>query len=297
MSSKNDIKPEIDDVTGMETTGHSWDGIKELNTPLPRWWLWTFYATIIFSLGYVIVYPAIPLLNDATKGTFGWSSRAELSKAVGQVDAKRKVYFDQIAEKSLDEVVGDEKLRRFAISAGQAAFKINCIQCHGSGASGSPGYPNLNDDEWVWGGTVTDIYTTIKHGIRSAGNDDTRVSEMPAFGADEILEPADVALVAAHVLELGGKSEPTADSPKGAALYQENCASCHGEKALGSKELGAPNLVDAIWLYGGDLKQIVAQLNKPKHGVMPAWNLKLSDVTIKELAVYVHSLGGGEASK
>lgn len=294
MSDKKTDRSDIDSVSGVETTGHSWDGIKELNNPLPRWWLYTFYITIVWAIGYCVVYPAIPLIDDATKGTFGWSSRAELSKEVDAVEDGRKVYYKQIAEKSFEDILADEKLRTFAISAGNAAYKINCIQCHGSGAAGSPGYPNLNDDEWIWGGKVSDIYTTIKHGVRYAGDDDTRTSDMPRFGADELLEKQQITNLAAYILELGGKGEKGAHSEESATLYAENCASCHGQNAQGNRELGAPNLIDAIWLYGGSKEEIIAQIKSPKHGVMPGWHTRLSDETIKELAVYVHSLGGGE---
>jgi cytochrome c oxidase cbb3-type subunit III len=175
---------EKDHVTGTDTTGHEWDGIKELNTPLPRWWLWTFYATVVWSVGYVIAYPAIPLISSNTKGLLGYSSRADVAAAVSAAKEGQKQWLDKISAASLEDIVKDPELLQFARAGGAAAFKVNCVQCHGAGAAGSAGYPNLNDDDWIWGGTLDQIHTTLVNGIRVAGNDDTRVSEMPAFGGD-----------------------------------------------------------------------------------------------------------------
>jgi len=293
MSEKNQEK-DIDPITGVETTGHEWDGIKELNNPLPRWWLWTFYACIVWAVGYMILYPAIPLINSATPGLLGVTERGNFAIAVAKAEKAQKKFVDQIAAKSLEEIRKDQNLFRFAQAGGKAAFAVNCIQCHGSGAQGSPGYPNLNDDDWIWGGSLEAIYTSIRHGIRFAGDDDTRVSEMPAFGRDEILEKEQVAQVAAFVVSLTGQQADADKIQKGAAIYEENCASCHGDKGQGSQEFGAPNLSDAITFYGDKEKDIIRQVNSPRHGAMPAWVQRLDDVTIKNLAVYVHALGGGE---
>src|SRR5690606_23979616 len=181
-------------------------------------------------------------------------------------------------------------MRNFAISSGAAAFKINCVQCHGSGAAGSPGYPNLNDDEWLWGGTPEEIRVTIAHGIRFAGDDETHVSEMPAFGG--MLNREEIQNVTQYVVSLAS-GEADAASP-GAQLFADNCAACHGENGKGDKTLGAPDLTDAIWLYGSSPAEIAAQIRQPRHGVMPAWQARLGERTIKELAVFVHSLGGGQ---
>jgi len=181
---------------------------------------------------------------------------------------------------------------QFALSGGAAAFKVNCIQCHGSGAAGGQGYPNLNDDDWMWGGSVDDIYTTVKHGIRFQDDPDTRASEMPAFG--DILQPDEIRQVAAYVFSLTGTpSNPVLVEP-GRQLFADNCASCHGEDAKGNREFGAPNLADAIWLKSHGEEGIVSQIRSPKHGVMPAWGERLGDTTVKQLAIFVHSLGGGE---
>ena len=286
-------KKEIDEVSGTETTGHEWDGIKELNTPLPRWWLWTFYGTIIFSVGYVIAYPAWPLVSTATAGLLGYSSRADLDQQLVAARGAQGEFLTRIAELPLAEIVADENLARFARAGGRAAFKVNCSQCHGSGAEGAAGYPNLNDDEWIWGGTVDDIHATIVHGVRDETDPDTRYNFMPNFGADQLLTRDEIGTVAAHVASFSGIEGGVA-TPEGETLFADNCASCHGDGGVGMAELGGPSLVDPIWLYGGTLEEITAQINRPRHGMMPAWGARLGEETVKQLAVYVHSLGGGQ---
>ncbi|HEY9056954.1 MAG TPA: cytochrome-c oxidase, cbb3-type subunit III [Aurantimonas sp.] len=285
---------DIDAVTGVETTGHSWDGIKELNNPMPRWWLWTFYATIAFSLVYTVLYPAWPLVNSATQGVLGWSSRADLREEMTLADALNVDRITAIQTSAVSKVAADPDLRQFAIAAGRAAFKVNCVQCHGSGAQGGPGYPNLNDDAWIWGGSPEEIYTTILHGVRYGDDDETRVSEMPAFGRDGILERDQIAAVTAYIRTLSGQEADAGAAERGATVYADNCAACHGETGEGVRELGAPRLDDALWLYGGSESAIMAQISVPQHGVMPGWGSRLGEVTVKQLAVYVHSLGGGE---
>jgi cytochrome c oxidase cbb3-type subunit 3 len=287
---------EIDQPTGQATTGHEWDGIKELNTPLPRWWLWTFYATIAFSLGYVVLYPAIPLLDSATRGVLGYSTRGEVERTLQAAQAAQAGNLEQVASLPLDEIAADEDLLRFAVAGGRSAFLVNCVQCHGSGAAGSTGYPNLNDDDWLWGGTLDDIHATISHGIRFDQNAETRLSEMPAFG-DGILDRRQVGAVANHVLSLSGSDHDASLEREGAELFAANCAACHGEGGEGNRELGAPALDDAIWLYGGGLQDVAAQITRPRHGVMPAWSHRLDATTIKELTLFVHSLGGGEPGR
>lgn len=282
----------IDDISGVETTGHEWDGIRELNNPMPRWWVWTFYFTILWAIGYTIAYPAWPLINGATQGLLGWSSRSEIAADMADAKQAQSVYSDRIASSSLAEIEADPTLRQFALSGGAAAFKVNCIQCHGSGAEGGQGYPNLNDDDWMWGGSVEDIFTTVKHGIRFADDPDTRLSEMPAFG--DILKSEEIREVAAYVVSLTGTPSNPALVEPGKQIFADNCASCHGENAKGNREFGAPNLADAIWLKASGEQGIVAQIRSPKHGVMPAWGERLGDTTVKQLAIFVHSLGGGE---
>lgn len=284
--------PEKDDVTGIETTGHEWDGVKELNNPLPKWWVSLFYATIVFSVIWTIAFPAWPLITEHTKGVLGYSTRAEVAEEIAKVKDAQSVWRDRIAAASFDEILGDEELSRFATRAGAAAYAVNCSQCHGSGAAGGTGYPNLNDDAWIWGGDIQAIHDTIQHGVRNEDSDDARFSEMPAFG--DILEPAQIEQTAHFVLQLGGLDHDAAAATAGAPLFEENCAVCHGEKGEGMTDLGAPRLADAIWLYGGDFESVSNQIRMPSHGVMPAWGQRLDDVTVKELAVYVHGLGGGQ---
>ena len=282
----------IDEVSGISTTGHEWDGIRELNNPLPRWWIWTFYATILWALGYVIAYPAWPMLSTSTQGLLGYSSRGALTKDLMATDEARSVYRTAISEKSVADILADDGLREIAVSAGAAAFRINCVQCHGSGAQGSQGFPNLNDDDWLWGGKPDQIQLTLTHGIRYTQDADTRVSVMPPFA--DVLTSEQIQQVSTYVASLSATVEQTALIVPGGVVFAENCAACHGEKALGNKELGAPNLTDAIWLYGSGAQAIAAQVRAPKMGVMPAWTARLGESSVKELAVFVHSLGGGE---
>jgi cytochrome c oxidase cbb3-type subunit 3 len=284
----------IDQHSGVETTGHDWDGIKELNNPMPRWWLWTFYATIVFALGYMIAYPAWPGISTASKGLLGWSSRGDLQASIEEATAAQSVFLDKLNAIDVSEIQADPTLTQFAVAGGNAAFKVNCVQCHGSGAEGFPGYPNLNDDDWIWGGTVEDIHTTLLHGIRHVQDDDTRLSDMPAYGRDEILDPQQISDVAWYVRKISDEETDTVAAVRGEVVYADNCAVCHGEMGEGIRELGAPRLSDAIWLYGGEFDQIVSQIKLPKQGVMPAWGDRLNEATVKQLAVFVHSLGGGE---
>lgn len=285
---------QIDEFSGVPTTGHEWDGIKELDNPMPRWWLIVYYATIVWAAVYVIAYPAWPLVRTATTGLLGYSSRGDIRAELNAAKAAKADYIAAIAAKPVKEILADDKLRTFAAAAGAAAFKVNCVQCHGSGAQGSAGYPNLNDDDWLWGGSPEQIQQTIAHGIRYAEDPNTRVAEMPAFA--EILQPKQVTQVASFVASLSNKAENASpeDIAAGKEVFAQNCASCHGDNGKGNREFGAPNLTDAIWLYGSTPAAIAAQIRAPKHGVMPAWGVRLGDTTVKELTVYIHSLGGGE---
>jgi cytochrome c oxidase cbb3-type subunit III len=285
---------EKDNISGTETTGHEWDGIKELDTPMPRWWLWTYYATIVFALGYVIAYPAWPLISGATPGLLGYSSRAELVKEVDTARMAQSAQLEQVKVLPLEDIRKDADLLQYAVAGGRAAFRVNCIQCHGSGAAGSKGYPNLNDDDWLWGGTLDQIHTTLQHGIRFTADPDTRQSPMPAFGADEILKPEQINDVSEYVLKLSGQAFEAEAATRGITVFAENCVACHGEAGEGNRDFGGPRLTDPIALYAADKAAIVAQVSRPRHGVMPAWNTRLDEVTIKQLAIYVHSLGGGE---
>jgi cytochrome c oxidase cbb3-type subunit III len=287
-------KPPLDAVTGRETTGHEWDDIRELNNPLPRWWLIVLYATIVWSLGYWVVYPSWPLVSDYTRGLFGYSQRAAV---IAEVEAARKVRGVQgqaLADASLEEIRSSPELLKLALANGKAAFGDNCASCHGTGAGGRIGYPNLQDDEWLWGGSLRSIHETIRVGAR-AGHADTRQGEMLAFGRDGILKRQEIEAVANYVLSLSGQAfNPKLKLEEGSKIFAANCAGCHGEAAKGNQETGAPDLTDAIWLYGSAPEQVITTVSNGRKGVMPAWETRLDPVTVKSLAVYIHSLSGGQ---
>ncbi len=280
---------ERDEFSGTETTGHNWNGITELDTPMPRWWLWTLYLTIIWGFGYMILYPAWPMISGATPGVLGYSSRGEVAADIAKFNEMNAPLDTAIVAAELTEIASDADLRNYAINGGGAVFRTYCSQCHGAGAAGAPGYPNLLDDDWLWGGDVEAIHQTIAHGIRSDTDDDTRYSEMPAF--DDILSDEEVTNVAAYVGALSGGVG--ADHP-GAEVFADNCASCHGDDGLGMRDQGAPNLADAIWLWGGSPEVIEATVRYSRYGQMPPWTGRLTEAEIRQVAVYVHSLGGGE---
>lgn len=282
----------------METTGHVWDGIEELNTPLPRWWLWTLYACIIWAFAYMIVMPAVPIFTGEgwtyTKGIIGYSQRDVVRGEVARSEASRAVFEDRIATADLAGIRSDEDLLAVALAGGAAAFGDNCAPCHGSGAQGFTGFPNLNDDDWLWGGSLDDIHTTIAHGIRWEEDEDTRFSQMPKFKSDEILSDGEIGDVVHYVLSLGGSDHDTAAAGRGASVFTDQCSFCHGEGGEGDRAQGAPNLSDALWLFGGDEASITRSVSEGRFGVMPSWSGRLSEATVKELALYVHALGGGE---
>ena len=284
---------EIDEVTGTQTTGHEWDGIRELDTPTPRWWLWTFLLCILFAIGYVIAMPAIPLVHSYTKGLLGYSQREVVAEQLSEIKAKRQGTEKEILATDFKAIESNPRLLSFAMAAGAAAFGDNCAPCHGTGGQGGSGYPNLVDDNWLWGGTYDQIYTTIQHGIRS---DDakTRVNNMPAFLKDGLLNREQVDDVVEYVLEISGQDHDAAMAEKGKAFFMDQCVICHGENAKGNQELGAPNLTDAIWQFGGTREDITSTVSNARNYVMPAWAQRLDPGTIKSLAVYVHSLGGGQ---
>lgn len=276
-----------------ETTGHEWDGIQEFNNPLPRWWLWMFYATIVWAVGYSIAYPAWPGIKSATAGVLGWSTRADVAKEIAAVNQANAAISDKLASADLATLSQDAELDGFAISSGAAVFRTWCAQCHGDGAAGARGYPNLLDNDWLWGGSMEEIHTTIAHGIRNEDDDDTRFSEMPAFG--EMLEKDEIAQVTNYVMTLSGETPPDAMLVEaGGQVYADNCASCHADDGTGDRAQGAPNLTDAIWLYGGDYDAIHETVTKARYGVMPAWQQRLSPAQVNAVTAYVHQLGGGE---
>jgi cytochrome c oxidase cbb3-type subunit 3 len=287
-------KIEKDAITGTETTGHVWDGIRELNTPLPRWWLYTFAATIAFAAVYAVLYPSLPWVNAHTSGILGYTNRNALEKSLAEAQQAQAAMRERIATTEVEAIQKDPELFAFAQVGGRAAFADNCVPCHRSGGVGAKGFPNLTDDDWLWGGKIADIHQTITHGVRNA-DPESRQSQMPRFGADNMLNAAQISDAADYVMSLSRTSKAPLDAiARGQKVYAENCAACHGEDGTGNRDMGAPSLADAIWLYGGDKASIVQTITYARNSSMPAWGERLDPATIKMLAVYVHSLGGGE---
>jgi cytochrome c oxidase cbb3-type subunit 3 len=289
MSKRDAKKP---DPAEPDTTGHVWDGIEEYNNPLPRWWLWSLYATILWAVLYTIAYPAWPMISGATPGLLGWSTRANVAADIAAVEQANAGLTAQLASADLATLGNDPALDAFAVSAGAAIFRAHCSQCHGSGAAGAKGYPNLLDDDWLWGGSITDIAYTVNHGIRNEQDVDARYSQMPAFG--DILTSTEIEQVVNHVRAISGQEHDATLAAAGATLFLDNCSSCHGEDGKGIRDFGAPNLTDAIWLYGGDEETLTTTVKNARFGVMPAWGLRLDPAEVNAVAVYVHQLGGGE---
>lgn len=285
-------KIEKDSVTGTDTTGHEWDGVKELNTPLPKWWLYTFYATIAWGLIYTVFYPAWPSLSSHTPGVAGYSQRVEIAREMAAEAAKREPILRRIREAPLDQILAAPDLRQFSIAGGRVLFAENCAGCHGAGGAGATGFPSLADDDWMWGGALAQIEQSIRYGVRNA-DQRSRLSQMPRFGLDGVLKPDEIADVAEHVLSLGGTSSDTGAARRGQALYGEHCVACHGQRGEGNQEVGGPRLNDRIWLYGGDKASIMNSIRIGPASSMPAWVDRLDAATIKMLSVYVHALGGG----
>jgi cytochrome c oxidase cbb3-type subunit III len=275
-----------------QTTGHSWDGVEEYNTPAPRWWLTVWIVCIIYAVGYWFVYPTWPTLSGNTKGLKNWTQQSQLAESQNEITKRQNVYLEKFNKASFADIKKDKDLMEFAINGGKAAFQNNCAMCHGTGAAGQKGFPNLNDDDWLWGGKVEDIYSTLLYGIRS-GHDKAREAKMPAFGTDKILTKEEIEQVTDYVLGFSNGQDQS-QFPAGKELFANNCAACHNSSAKGNQEVGAPNLTDKIWLYGGSKEEVIYTITNSRNGVMPSWNGRLDNNTIKELAVYIHSLGGGE---
>lgn len=286
-------KVEKDEISGQETTGHEWDGIKELNTPMPKWWLYTFYACIVYAVIWWLLFPSWPYVTGYFGGIIGSNQRVALDERMAEAEAGQAQFLDRIAAASTDEILADPELVSFALAGGESAFADNCAPCHALGGAGQGPYPALGDDAWIWGGTLDEIQYTINYGIRN-DLDEARFNEMPAFARDEILEREDIQAVTHFVLSLSDSEHDAELVEQGAVIYEEQCAACHGEQGEGVTELGAPNLSDQIWLYGGSTEEVAQQIGYPQLGVMPPWIDRLDEETIKILTVYVHSLGGGQ---
>ena len=287
-------KAERDPLTGAKYIGHDWDGIRELDHPLPRWWLYTFYGSMVVAVLMWLLYPSFPWGYGYLPGILGYSERVDFERRFAAAKAAQSQWTDQIAALDAAAIQGNPELVQFAIAGGDKGFKTNCAPCHGLGGAGQGFFPTLADDDWIWGGTIDQIEHTIRYGIRNGADPDARDNAMPAFGADALLDKAQIADVTQYVLSLTQRQSDEEAAVRGAPIFAENCASCHGETGEGVVDLGGPALNDIIWLYGGEPEQIAAQINRPRLGAMPAWQGRLDDATIKMLAVYVHSLGGGE---
>lgn len=272
----------------IKTTGHEWDGIKENDLPDPLWLRILFYIALFFSLGYWLLYPSWPSQN--THGALAWTSHKQLEESLAEIEAVRNEYLGEFNKAAFSDILKDEQLLKFALAGGKAAFANNCAVCHGAGGNGNLGYPNLTAGAWLWGGKIEDIYQTLQFGIRS-GHDEARDSQMAAFGKDGILKKEEVDALTDFVIGLHNNSNTSSSAN---ALYQQHCASCHGPKGEGGREFGAPALNDAIWLYGSSREAVYDVIYNGRQGVMPYWSGKLTDPTIRQLAVYVHQLGGGE---
>jgi len=284
---------ETDPHTGTETTGHEWDGIKELDTPLPRWWLWIFYGTIVAAIICWILLPAWPGVHGYTPGLLHQSDRVKSARDLDALHAQRTAEAKQLASASLETIEKTPALQAYALAAGQSLFGDNCATCHGAGGGGGKGYPNLRDDVWLWGGSLEDIQRTISYGVR-ADDPQTRFSQMPAFGRDQILKPDQISDLTEYVVAISHRKADAAAVARAAPLFQANCAVCHGAQGTGNQQMGAPNLTDADWLYGGDRASIHDQIWNGHGGVMPAWSHRFDANTIKALTVYIHVNAGGK---
>jgi cytochrome c oxidase cbb3-type subunit 3 len=282
----------IDEPTGLEDTGHEWDGIRELDRPLPRWWLWTFHACTVVAIVYWLLMPAWPGLHSNTPGLLHQSDRVQVDKDLKALAVQRGAEGRMLNSASLEQIEKDPKLQAYALAVGQSIFGDNCATCHGAGGTGGKGYPNLRDDIWLWGGSLEDIQHTITVGVRS-GQPDARMSQMPAFGRDEMLKPEQIDDLTEYVVALSHRPANKAAVQRGAPLFDQNCAVCHGPTGAGSQAVGAPNLTDSDWLYGSDRGSIRDQIWNGRGGVMPSWRARFDPATIKALAVYIHANAGG----
>lgn len=284
---------ERDPVTGRMTTGHEWNGIKELDTPVPKVVLFFLALTTLIAILLWILMPAWPLGNSYTKGLLGWDQRSSVESKLLEAEAQRAVWMDQIAQLDFEAIQSDPDLMKIARETGATLFGDNCAVCHGSAGTGSAGYPNLTAGAWLWGGDAETIEETLRVGINAA-HDESRAAEMLAFGRDGLLERSEIRDLVSYVQSLGlteGDSiAPAEEVARGEEAFAENCSSCHGEDARGIPEVGAPDLTDEIWLYGGDRRSIYRTIFAGRQGHMPSWEGRLSTVDRKVLTLYVLSL-------
>lgn len=286
---------ERDEHSGTETTGHEWDGIKELDTPLPRWWLWVFYGSIAVAAVYWVLMPAWPGLTGYTRGILDHSDRAEVVSELKGLAAQRQAGESRLRSASLQEIEADPELQAYAMQVGTSVFGDNCATCHGAGGAGGKGYPNLRDDVWLWGGKLDQIRHTIQVGVRSGHATALGEKVMPAFGRDQLLTEAQIGDLTEYVVALSGRKANAAAVGRARQTFADQCSACHGPAGTGDMAQGIPNLTDAEWLYGSDRGAIHDQIFNGRNGVMPTWEARFSPETIKALAVYVHANAGGVA--
>jgi cytochrome c oxidase cbb3-type subunit 3 len=285
---------ERDPITGRLKTGHEWNGIEELDTPVPRVVLFFLAITTLFAIGYWIAMPSWPLGSTYTKGILGIDQREIVTKQVEAARLARGPWMDKIGAADFAALKADPVIMQHVRETGRTLFTDNCAVCHGVGATGGPGFPNLTAKAWLWGGTPEMLAQTISVGINST-NDDTRSSQMTPFGASGALDPKQVGQVAAYVRSLsaapGGDNAEAETIKAGQEIFMANCVSCHGEDAKGKQDVGAPDLTDKAWIYGGDLDSVYRSIYGGRQGHMPHWNNRLSPAEIKLLALYVDTLG------
>jgi cytochrome c oxidase cbb3-type subunit III len=258
--------------TTVETTGHTWDGdLAEYNNPLPRWWLWLFYGTVVFSLGYLILYPGL----GSWQGALGWSQQGQWQEQVDAAERASAPLFARFEAMSTDELQADPDAMRVA----RNLYANNCAMCHGSDARGAIGFPNLTNADWQWGGTESDVYTSIAHG---------RMGVMPPWG--DALGPQGVEEVVAYVLQLSGQQAPVDLARAGEGKFQMFCSSCHGVDGTGMQVLGAPNLTDDVWIYESSAESIRYGILNGRNNQMPAQLDLLGEQRVRLLTAYVLSL-------
>jgi len=288
-------KQERDPRTGHMMTGHEWNGIKELNTPVPRVVWFFLILTFLFGVGYWVLMPAWPIGTTYTKGLLDTNQQKIVTAKVQRAAADRARWTDQIAARDISAVRADPALMAFIREDGHRLFGDNCAACHGINATGGHGFPNLIDGDWLWGGSADEIAHTIAVGVNSPASKETRISQMLAFGRDGLLDNDTVIAVATYVQ---GLSDPASAKGKAAVItegreaFDANCAVCHGPQGQGNQQLGVPNLTDKAWLYGGDFDAIYTSIYEGRHGEMPAWEHRLTPVERKILTLYLLDKGG-----
>lgn len=283
-----------DPLTGHQTTGHEWDGITELNTRVPKSVWFFIIVTHLCALIMWILLPTWPLVTTYTKGLLGVDQREEVEKSIVVANLAREDWADRIATMTAGDIMDDPELMTRVTNTAHQIFGDNCAGCHGADAAGGPGFPSLIDSAWLWGGDTDTIMETLRVGINST-HPETRYGQMLAFGRSGVLQRDEIRTVVDYVQSLSGTVAPADRIAAGAAIFAENCAACHGDNGTGNMDLGAPDLTDAFWIYGGDDQTMFQTIWNGRQGWMPAWEDRLPEVERKILAVYLQNLGQGEA--